>query len=323
MRSYAKTALALIFISAVGAAALRPALAQTNYIAVGDSLAYGYQNDTLTPTGAAAYPGYTQAVTQYLASQTGAAVTFTGLGINGETTGTLIGNPNQSANNPSLNSYYTSAETQLTALQKELASHPESLVTIQVGANDFLDLLQQPAFQTAVFTNNTVTVNAMIATTASTAAANYVPLLAAVKADPQAHVLILGDYNPFANLLADNPTHATDPTYQLAYAIAPPLTAALNNTLAATAQSAGYQFVNLDGAFSSYTGTDPLVRDTELDNGLPNIHPTDAGYAVIAGQVESALTPAPEPSQGAVFSIGALSIALIILLARRRKSAAS
>ena len=81
--------------------------------------------------------------------------------------------------------------------------------------------------------------------------------------------------------------------------------------------------MDVNSAFSSDAGTDPLVRDTELFNGLPNIHPTDAGYAVIAGQVEGALTPAPEPSQAVVFGVGALALAAVMLRTRRRKSAAS
>lgn len=318
MNNFGKTTIGLMLLASLGGALSQAAAAQAAYIAVGDSLAYGYQNGTLTPTGVAAYPGYTQAVTQYLATQTGQSVDFIGLGIVGETTGTLIGNPDQSASNPSLNSYYASPETQLAALQTALAAHPASLVTIQVGANDFLGLLNDSDFQAAVFTNDTTTENTLIAATAATAASNYVPLLAAVKADPQANVLILGDYNPFLHLLADNPSHASDPLYQLAFGIAPTLTAALNATVATAANKAGYQFVDVGNAFASYSGSDPLVLDTEVPL---NIHPTDAGYAVIAGQVERALAPAPEPSQAVVFGVGALALAGAMLRARRRKAA--
>ncbi len=73
------SALAAVGLAALGAAfAPNTAHAQTpTYLALGDSVAYGYQNDTVTPPGianAGGYPGYTQAYDAFLSQQAGTPV---------------------------------------------------------------------------------------------------------------------------------------------------------------------------------------------------------------------------------------------------------
>jgi len=89
----------------LGFAALVAAPVQARtYIAVGDSVAYGYMDPVSTPTGPAGYPGYAQPYDAFLSAQAGMPVTLLNLGIVGETTATLL---NNSAGNAALNSNYS------------------------------------------------------------------------------------------------------------------------------------------------------------------------------------------------------------------------
>ena len=159
MNALGKTsALAAVGLAVLGSALVPDiALAQTpTYLAVGDSLAYGYQNDTLTPPGlpgAAGYPGYTKAYDAFLSQQAGTPIKLINLGIVGETTSSLL---NTTTDNGALNANYTGTTSQFSLLTSELKNSQLQIsdITVQIGANDILGLAESQAFQQAFAANN-------------------------------------------------------------------------------------------------------------------------------------------------------------------------
>ncbi len=111
------------------------------YLALGDSIAFGYSPLVTTPANPGAYKGYPE----ILAANTGGGVT--NASCPGETSGSLLSAaaPDNGCRNwkaaYSLHANYET--TQISFVESYLAAHPETLaVTIDVGANDLL-LLQK------------------------------------------------------------------------------------------------------------------------------------------------------------------------------------
>ncbi len=306
--------------------AARPAAAQHTYLAVGDSIAFGYQDQKRTPLPAAppfstGFVGYAQPYDAFLSAQAGTPVALLNLGIFGETTASLVTASPATAGNGLLNGNYNPAapQTQYALLTSELTALGGSVsnVTVQVGANDILDLATTAAFEDAFDKGDSATEQALLAGTLANVGKNYDFLLGQVHAlAPSADVQVLGYYDPYAALTG------TDPISLYLRAATGPLTKALNAEIAQEAATHGDQFVDLSGPFAGHEST--LTLSGELiptPFGLaPNDHPSAAGYAVIARQLEAA--PVPEAS-------GAASLGLLLLLgtggmvvvARRKKAA--
>lgn len=289
----------------------RPAAAQRTYLAVGDSVAFGYQDQAKTPLPVAppfstGFAGYAHPYDDYLSAQAGAPVTLVNLGIVGETTSSLVSASPNTANNGALNGNYSLAapQTQYALLTSELKALGGNVtnITVQVGANDTLALASSAAFDHAVDQNDTATQKLLLAGTLANIGASYDLLLGQIHAlAPTANVQVLGYYNPYAALTG------TDPTSVYLRTVSGPLNQALNAELAQEALSHGDQFVDLSGPFAGHEDTLTLSGEMiQTPFGpAPNDHPSAAGYAVIARQLEAA--PVPESS-------GAASLGLLLAL---------
>lgn len=287
---------ALLGLAAVGLLPEAPAAAQTpTYIAVGDSVAYGYMNSTLTPAGGSGYPGYTQLYDGFLSAQAGAPVMLLNLGIVGETTTSLLTN---SAGNAALNSNYSAAlpSSQFALLSADL-NPSVTHITVQIGANDMLGLAVNPSFAFGT----PAAQQALLASTLATVQSNYNALLTQINTlDPGANVQVLDYYNPYANLPPSTPAQ---PYNDYLRTVSVPLLGGLNAVIAQEAVLHDDSLVDLAGPFAGQEAT--LTRSNEyVDFGglsVPNDHPTAAGYAVIAHQLEPAAVP--EASSAVSFSL--------------------
>lgn len=322
----------LLLLAGVSVSLSQPAAAQKTYIAIGDSLVYGFETPAATHSytttgvggnitqtvhqtlpGTAGFPGYASAYDAYLSSQSGTAYSLLNLGIIGETTSTLFTSAVDSgASNSNLNSNYVSGNpTQASLLHTALTAPGSSVgvITIQVGANDVIHALETPGQNTA--------------TALANVQSNYTVLLNQIKSDEGGgsltNVTIIGYYDPFANLSLTNPYAAVLRT------LSPGLTNGLNAILAQEALSFGARYVDLYAPFTSHldeydayvlanSATDALAPPAGYP-ALPNDHPTDMGYALIAQQLA-----APEPSPAWLFGLGVLGIAGLTLRARRRRA---
>jgi len=306
--------------------AARPAAAQRTYLAVGDSVAFGYQDQTLTPLPAAppfstGFAGYARPYDAFLSAQAGAPVTLINLGLFGETTASLVTASPATAGNGLLNGNYNPAapQTQYALLTAELTAPGANVtnVTVQVGANDILNLAATTAFEDAFDTGDGATVQKLLAGTLAEVGTDYDLLLGQIHAlAPQADVQVLGYYDPYAALTG------LDPISVYLRAATAPLNQALNAKIAQEAAAHGDQFVDLSGPFSGHEST--LTLSGELIQTsfgpAPNDHPSAAGYAVIAGQLEAA--PVPEASTTvSLCLLLALGMGGVVVAGKKRKKA--
>lgn len=291
----------------------RPAAAQRTYLAVGDSVAFGYQDQKLTPLPAAppfstGFAGYAQPYAATLSARAGAPVTLVNLGIVGETAASLVSASANTAANGLLNGNYSvgAPQTQYALLTAFLTAPGADTtnITVQVGANDVLNLAATPAFEDAFDTGDSATVQKLLAGTLADVGTNYDLLLGQIHAlAPSADVQVLGYYDPYAALTG------LDPVSVYLRAVSAPLNQALNAKLAQEALAHGDRFVDLAGPFTGHEAT--LTLSGELVptafGPAPNDHPSAAGYALIASQLAASPAPVPESS-------GAISLGLLLLL---------
>jgi lysophospholipase L1-like esterase len=299
---------ALATTSVVAALAVAPTKAAPiqDYLALGDSMAFGETDFTGNPSNGDR--GYVSLYADYLAGKNGGGrPKGIKLGGDGEPSSTFFkgGPPNSSAAPapgspaPHLNVDYPSpAPTQnqlmLSAFsQEKAAGHVIGTVSVQLGANDLYAIANDPSF----FSLTAAQQSARIAQTLASVQANDTALLSELKSMlPNAHVLMLGYHNPFN----------ADPTSAIGR-IADPAIKALNTLIAAEAKAFGATYVD---TYSPFVGHE--LADTYIAGG--NVHPTAAGYKLIAGQMEAVPEPASLLVMGAGF-IGWLA------LGRRRRAA--
>ena len=289
----------------------RPASAgQMTYLSLGDSIAFGETDFQHNPS--AGDRGYVKLYDQYLAGQNGGvAPKVVNLAIDGETSSSFMSTsgrvpPASGISDAMLASYNThygnTAISQNTKLIQTIGNqmaqgNTVSNVTISLGANDLFTMAGTPGFLTASPADQ----QAMLAATLGKFATNYANILAEVKAlVPNAHVSLLGEYNPFP-ATPSNPLNA----------VAAPAIQGLNATIKGLAKAFGADYVD---TYSAFVG-----READLTHmvDIPgDVHPNAKGYAAIATQVEAV----PEPSSLAVLGLGGVSLALG---ARRRMRASA
>jgi lysophospholipase L1-like esterase len=265
-------ALAALLLTLCLAPVAGAARSTPSYLALGDSLAFGYSQakfNSLLPSGepASAYhTGYVDDFAKVL------KLLHPGLqvvndGCPGETTDSFINGPCQYQLAFPLHHPYVGT-SQLTDAVAYLQAHPGSVnpITLDIGANDALGLIKETCkLQPACVQEGAPALFAHVA-------ANLGLILGRLRqADPQGQIIVLGLYNPFGSSLAG----------------ADQLTAALNETLSQVAAAAGARFANPLPYFNPPGRLEQptICLLTNMCTPLVDIHPTDLGYAVLAGVV--------------------------------------
>jgi lysophospholipase L1-like esterase len=289
----------------------------SDYLALGDSLAYGYQAAKF----GAEYPnivpstfdtGYVGVFSSWLRSLK-RPIDTTNFGCPGESsdsfrfggrsaaTGyTFVPNASFCGDQPAvgvgaifnkawLHDFY--GGSQLDAAIAFLRKHPHtSPITLDVGANDTLIFLEKCGFGAVPNCITPAAIGNLYAHIAANVAAIATALRAAA---PRADIIVLGLYNPYPGFLSGGDM----------------LTKTLNTTLRSVVTGLGASFADPLPVFNpaSVTGGSELADIpsiclfTNMCPGgtynplspLADIHPTDAGYATLAGLLAAATPYAP------------------------------
>lgn len=237
----------------------------TLYLALGDSLAVGDGASVPAETG---YVGLLS--DYYMGSSHGDAKQSLNIAVGGETTGSFMA--------AQLNSAVAAILDPSTDVQ---------VVTISIGGNDLLNLLNEPT-DACVIDPGSTTCQTLLAAALGGVAANYPTLMGtlmwALDQDPGTErVFVLTLYNPFGGTGSvyeapvDRALLGADLTVDCAAAQADPLDAGLNDIVACTSMAFGATVVDGYAAI----GDNALTLTHIGDPGF-NIHPNDAGYAAIA-----------------------------------------
>ncbi len=247
---------------------------QISYLALGDSLAFGYSEakfDELYPEeNPADYDtGYVDDFAHVL-KLGDPNLQVINDGCPGETTESFINGPCAYQLEFTLHHPYVGgrSSSQLSDALTYLNAHPGTVnpITIDIGANDALGVIEGTCKrEVACVVKEAPTLFAHIG-------ANLGAILADLRgAAPHARIIVLGLYNPFGEKLAGGNT----------------LTAELNEVMSEVAASVGARFAdplplfNPPGALEEPT----ICLLTNMCTPLEDIHPTNLGYAVLAGLI--------------------------------------
>lgn len=272
------------------------------YLALGDSLAFGYSTFLNTPQGFGDN-GYVRRFADHLGDVGAVRPEVLNFAVPGETSAEFFAGPdfgflyNQNYfDSPAGGADFTQAELLSGALAEHAAgTRTITNVTIQLGVNDLLQLADEPGFFG-------LSADAQLARTVQEVdlvAARVASIVDDVRtAAPDAMVAVMGYYNPFAIVPGDPLSPLAD--------LATPI---LNGALRMVAEDAGAAFVDLAPLFVGREAE--LTRILTLDDVFnnPNIHPTEAGYDVIAG----ALIAVPTPGAAVALAAG------VVVAGRRRR----
>jgi lysophospholipase L1-like esterase len=274
-------------------AAVNPAAADSIYLALGDSVAFGQTN--VVP-GSRGDQGYVRPFADHLASiDGGARPKVVNLAIPGETSDSFFSGttPPGGVRAVWANLNYTDPHASQysmlrAAIHSAQSAHDTvSTVSLALGSNDLLNLATSKAFQAASPQVRQQMLGAMFANMGH----NYAAALTELRHDlPNAKILLPNYYNPYAAL------GPKDPSNQLALATAP----IYDQLVSQTATAFGATFVDIAKPFVGHE-----AAWTYILSG--NIHPNATGYAAIARQLSAAT--APEPGSLMLFSVGGLGLA--------------
>jgi lysophospholipase L1-like esterase len=251
----------------------RPPVA-TSYLALGDSLAFGYSqakfNELYPDENPADYEtGYVNDFADVL-KVFDPALQIVNDGCPGETTESFIKGPCAYQLTFPLHHPYAGGpdSSQLSDALAYLEAHPGSVnpITIDIGANDALGLIETTCkLEAACIAAGAPAVFAKIG-------ANLGLILGQLRAAaPHAQIIVLGLYNPFGETITGGDA----------------LTADLNEVEAKVAAGVGARFAdplpffNPPGALEAPT----ICLLTNMCTPLVDIHPTDLGYKVLGGLV--------------------------------------
>ena len=254
---------------------------QRSYLALGDSLAFGYSqakfNSLFPNENPAAYnTGYVDDFGKVL-RLFNPGLQIVNDGCPGETTDSFINGPCQyQLGLPPLQPPFPlhhpysggPASSQLSDALAYLGAHPGKVspITLDIGANDALGVIK------GVCNLEPVCIAGQAPALFAHVATNLGTILAQLRATaPGAQIIVLGLYNPFGSTIAG----------------ADQLTAQLNEVMAKVAAGVGARFADPLPLFNP-----PGVREqpticllTNMCTPLVDIHPTDLGYAVLAGTI--------------------------------------
>lgn len=225
------------------------------YLALGDSLAFGYQ-----PNGDWSH-GYADDLYAHLQPT---ATHYTNLGCPGETTGSFIngGCPYWYIRH----TFYLGS--QLNAALSFIKNHAGQVspVTIDIGANDVLPSINK---STCAVSSNWTTVLANFDT-------NFKSILYSLKGAlaGKGDLVAMNYYDPYQNVCASNPAVMAD----------------LQTFNSHIASDAGLYAVPVADVFDAFGGatTSNICTYTWMCSSYSDIHATPLGYSVMAGAFESA-----------------------------------
>ncbi|MEE1130788.1 MAG: S-layer homology domain-containing protein [Caryophanon sp.] len=220
-----------------------------NYVAIGDSLAFGI-NENSQPG-----KGYTEFVAHYLADNNILNSYSNGYSFPGYTTTDVY----NAMKNNAVRAVDVGINLEELPAGTLDAIETADIITITAGANDLLQHVQR--------NDNQLTIDfAGLLAQQKKVAENYTNMLTTIReTNVRASIYIVGYYNAFAHLPAATAAQAGQ------------LLGALNDTIAKVASENDATFIET---------TDAIAQDykTYLPNPL-NIHPSEAGYEVIAEEV--------------------------------------
>ncbi len=286
---------------------LSPVQAQSSYLALGDSYAFGYQTLTTTPPielsgGSNGDQGYISLFASYLAGHEGGLrPSVINLARVGETSVSFTSSASAPTAPANFNTRYAPGgfnQSQAALLNTTLASLTAApkYVTIQLGGNDVLG----PVF------NDPASLPLALASLQT----NYGLILASLRATlPDAEIYVLGYGNPFPGLPLNSPFNT--PQSQL---LASSATTQGNTLIRSLAQGIGAKYVDLSTIFTGQEAQLTNIQQLEV-TGLPNYHPNAQGYQAIAGRLAEAAAPEP-----ATLALILPCMGLAGVLARRRRT---
>jgi lysophospholipase L1-like esterase len=243
------------------------------YLALGDSLAYGYQPNFDWNHGYA--QDFYSNLKGYGSSQ------LIDMGCPGETTATFI---NGGCSAKIIDHYYYPG-AQLTAAVNFIKAHPGQVspVTLDIGANDL----------TPDINTSTCAINPKWSTDLATVQTNLSNILSQLQSalNGTGDLLVMTYYDPYANICPN-----TIPYVQ--YPASPSIPNTMNSTIASVAATSGATLVDVFNNVSFGGTTSPnanlctytwyITRPPCSSNSLsPDIHPKSQGYTLIAGVFES------------------------------------
>lgn len=238
------------------------------YMALGDSYTYGSGSSNAT------MQGYVKPFAAYLSTTTRTTVGVLDLADPGATSGDLIGDYATRGNQ---------GESQLARAVQVLATGGANLVTLDIGGNDILHLLEQgqPCAGREILTD--VCFTAVQGALRGDSARNLPLILNALlaAAQPDTHILVLTYPNPYSVGINSIVEQRTDTAVQGLNTIITGAVVAAQ--LLATARGVTLTTVDLFPLFAGRGGTLTHFLDADSD-----IHPNDAGYQVIAGAIAAA-----------------------------------
>ena len=186
-------------------------LAQNStYLAIGDSVGFGITTTASYTQLSTGDRGYVSLYADYLATQNaGIRPTVVNASIYGDSTSSYFDTSNTAR---ALNTNYTSTISQNTFVmnaitQAAAASRPVTTVTVSLGANDLLSIIQQPGFAALPPATQFATLQGAFGGIVTNLTTFYAGLRAAL---PTANIIAVGYYDPFA-VLPGNPNPALIP----------------------------------------------------------------------------------------------------------------
>jgi lysophospholipase L1-like esterase len=254
---------------------------QRVYLALGDSLAFGYQQakfEHLFPNEdpAAFDTGYVDDFAHALQMRD-PRLEVVNDGCPGETTDSFIEGPCQYQLSFPLHHPYSGgpSSSQLSDALAVLAAHRQFVnpITIDIGANDALHVVGECLQQPACVAERAPALLAHVA-------ANLALILSDLrKAAPRAKIVVLGLYNPLGPQIPGSDQ----------------LTEKLNEAMAQDAAAVGARFANPLPVFNPPGEAEQptLCLLTNICAEPKDIHPTDTGYTVLGGMILEQFLAAP------------------------------
>ncbi|MDX6616775.1 MAG: hypothetical protein QOD60_1866 [Solirubrobacterales bacterium] len=248
---------------------------KVNYLALGDSLAFGYQqakyNALLPAEPPTAYKtGYVDVFAASLAKAKKAKVATTNVGCPGETTDSLLGLA-PCPYHPPFQLHVAYSGSQMDAALASLSSKKRkpAAITLDIGANDLLATVNKCNADPTPYSTATLCILGSAPATFAHVVQNETTILGKLRsAAPKAPIVNIGVYNPLTPQLG--------PSSDV-------LARQLNAQLATLSASFGAKFADPMPVFNPPGDTEipTLCALTAVCGPLKDIHPTDVGYKAL------------------------------------------